>query len=337
MEYTPKEVAVMSGGAVGGGRLVVCVTGAGGYIASWLVKILLSKGYTVHVPLQVTSSLAGDKKNEHLKNLENSEKLVLFKADLLNYGELYSAIVGCSGVFHVASPVPLGSVPNPEKELVEPAVDGTLNVLKASADAEVKKIVFVSSTAAIFVTPNPPENNFYDEECWSDTEYCRVTENWYCVSKTLAEKRAWECAKERGLELVTVCPTLNLGPMLQNPVNASSLFLVKLLRGDKDTVPNAVRGIVDVRDVAEALVLVYEKQEASGRYLCSAHCVRTCELVDILKRMYPNYKYPKEYTASSHDDCLSSKKLQNLGWHFRPLEETLADSVESFRGHGLLE
>lgn len=116
-----------------------------------------------------------------MKKLEKApDSLKLFKADLLDYNSIFAAIRGCDGVFHVASPVPSSSVPNPEVELVEPAVKGTLNVLKACSEANVKKVVYVSSGAAIMLNPNWPKGKVMDETCWSDKEYCRTTNNWYC-------------------------------------------------------------------------------------------------------------------------------------------------------------
>ncbi|XAR61502.1 Cinnamoyl-CoA reductase [Bertholletia excelsa] len=311
----------------------VCVTGAGGFVASWLVKLLLSKGYTVHGTVRDPQ----DEKYGHLRKLEKaSENLRLFKADLLDYNSLSAAITGCSGVFHVASPVPPTSVPNPEVELIEPAVKGTLNVLNACAEAKVKRVVFVSSGAAVSMNPDWPKGKVKDESCWSDTEYCRRTNNWYCLSKTEAEIEARDFAKRTGLDVVAVCPALVLGPLLQSTVNASSLVLPKLLKEGYDNLGNRLRPIVDVRDVAEALLLAYENPNAEGRYICTAHRIYTRDLVEILRGLYPDYNYPKNFTEGNEPDILSSEKLQKLGWSYRPLEETLIDSIESYRQAGLL-
>lgn len=195
-----------------GEKFRVCVTGAGGYVASSLVKLLLSKDYIVHGTVRDPS----DDKYAHLNNLDKAaDNLKLFKADLLDPNSLAGAIKGCDGVFHVASPVPSGSVPNPEVELVEPAVNGTLNVLKACYEENIKRVVFVSSVAASALDPNWPKGQVKDETCWSDGEFCKATDNWYCFSKTVAEKEAWSYAKQSGLDLVTVLPTLVIGPMLQ--------------------------------------------------------------------------------------------------------------------------
>ncbi|TXG51859.1 hypothetical protein EZV62_021028 [Acer yangbiense] len=351
----------------------VCVTGAGGYLASWVVKLLLSNGYFVHGTVREPR----DEKNAHLYKLDKaSESLKLFKADLLDYDSLYSAIVGCKGVFHVASPVPSTTVPNPEAsmlkfryivEVLEPAVKGTLNVLKACHEAKVKRVAFVSSVSAVCMNPKWPKGKVMDETCWSDKDYCRTTKNWYCLSKTEAESEALEFAKRTGLDVVTICPTTVLGPLLQSTVNASSLILIKLLTGCLWTLSrhelncirvcihvllcgrglaeflmslrfdeNKVRQIVDVRDVAEALLLAYEMPEAEGRYICTAHSIRARDLVDKLKSIYPDYDYPKSFTEGEEEAMLSSEKLHRLGWSYRPFEETLIDSVEIYRKAGIL-
>ncbi|XP_061340064.1 cinnamoyl-CoA reductase 2-like isoform X2 [Gastrolobium bilobum] len=255
----------------------VCVTGAGGFVASWLVKVLLSKGYIVHG----TVRQPGSQKYEHLLKLERaSENLKLFKADLLSYESVHSAIVGCSAVFHVASPVPSTIVPNPEVEVIEPAVKGTANVLEACLKAKVERVVFVSSIAAIGMNPNFSKDKVLDESCWSDKEYCRKS------SDSLENKHRW---------------------------------------------------IVDVRDLVDALLLAYEKHEAEGRYICTSFPIKTQDLVEKLKSIYPNYNYPTNFIEVDDYRVLSSEKLQRLGWKYRPLEETLIDSVESYREAGLLQ
>ncbi|KAL5707291.1 cinnamoyl-CoA reductase [Ranunculus cassubicifolius] len=316
-----------------GSVISVCVTGAGGYVASWLVKLLLSKGYIVHGTVRDT----GDEKNAHLKKLDKAaENLKLFNADLLNYNSLCEAISGCTGVFHVACPVPSGSVPNPEVELLEPAVSGTLNVLKACLEGGVKRVVYVSSVAAVMYNPNWPKDQVMDESCWSDKDYCKETKNWYCLSKTAAEIEALEYAKINGLDVRTVCPFLVIGPMLQPNPNASSMVLIKLLKDGIETMENKLRIVVDVRDVADALLLTYEKDEASGRYICMSHVIRAQDLAEKLKIHFPNYKYPKSFTEVGPEPIMSSEKLQKLGWNYRPLDETLVDAVKRYQELGLL-
>lgn len=313
----------------------MCVTGAGGFVASWLVERLLAGGrYMVHGTVRDP----GDAKNAHLAAMDGAaDRLRLFRAELLDYGSVAAAIAGCDGVFHVASPVPMTyPIGDPEVELLAPAVTGTKNVLKACSEAKVKRVVVVSSVAAVMVNPGWPQNEAMDEACWSDVEFCRTTQNWYCLSKTLAELEALDYAKRSGLDVVSVCPSLVIGPLLQSTVNASSSVIVDCLKGDRE-VKLKLRNFVDVRDVADALLLVYETPEASGRYICDANARQMSEVVALLKDWYPAYSHAAtKFVQVSDEPLFSSKKLQALGWIFRTLEESLRDSVESFKAAGVL-
>ncbi|XP_057502140.1 cinnamoyl-CoA reductase 1-like isoform X2 [Actinidia eriantha] len=314
----------------------VCVTGAGGYVASWLVKFLLLKGYMVHGTVR---DPCDEKKNGHLKKLENASKnLQLFKTDLLDFEGLCEAVGRCRGVFHVASPVPSSfDLSNPEVEVLQPAITGTQNVLNACLKAKVNKVVVVSSVAAVTLNPNWPKDQDMDEQCWSDTEFCKSIKMWYCLGKTIAETEAIEFGRRNELNIVTICPSIVIGPMLQSTLNASSLFLLRYFKDGSDTVEGQDCPIVDVRDVAEVLLLVYEKPEADGRYICSSYMIQTQVLVEKLKAMYPNYNYPINFTeAKEEPKLISSKKLQDLGWKYRPLEETIADAVKNYQDSGLL-
>nr|KJB56521.1 hypothetical protein B456_009G124300 [Gossypium raimondii] len=156
----------------------VCVTGAGGFIASWIVKLLLEKGYTV----KGTVRNPDDPKNCHLRELEGAkERLSLHKADLLDYQSLKEAISGCDGVFHTASPV----TDDPE-QMVEPAVIGTKNVIMAAAEAKVRRVVFTSSIGAVYMDPNRSPDVVVDESCWSDLEFCKNTKYLTGSAKTYA-------------------------------------------------------------------------------------------------------------------------------------------------------
>ncbi|KAG8075254.1 hypothetical protein GUJ93_ZPchr0006g40929 [Zizania palustris] len=215
-------------------RKRVCVTGAGGFVASWLVQRLLSSGdYVVHGTVRDPS----DPKNAHLKEMDGAgERLRLFKADMMDYASVAAAVAGCCGVFHVASPVPSTKPLNPDAEVLVPAVTGTRNVLTACHEANVRRVVVVSSVAAVIVSPGVPNNDdaVLDEDAWSDEDYCRATENWYYLSKTLAEREALAYAADKAgrLDVVTVCPPLVLGPLLQPTMNFSSSIVVKVLKGN---------------------------------------------------------------------------------------------------------
>lgn len=317
----------------------ICVTGAGGYVGSWVVKLLLSKGYLVHGTVRDPD----DVKNAHLMKLEQAqENLRLFKANLLDYDSLLAAISGCTGVFHVAAAIPSGRVANPEIELIEPAVKGTMNVLKACSEAGVKRVIVVSSVAAVAMNPTWPKDKALDEDSWSDIDYCKATQlpngfSWYCIAKTTAENEAFKYGERNGLDVLTVCPSLIIGPMLQSTVNASTALFIELFKGGgSDSMKNSVRSLVDVRDVAEALLLVYEKPEAFGRYVCAPHSIGIRDLAEKLKSKYPNHDYPKSYIEVDQELTFSSEKLKRLGWKYRTLEETLDDSVVNYREAGLL-
>ncbi|KAJ4751709.1 hypothetical protein LUZ62_086114 [Rhynchospora pubera] len=150
---------------------LVCVTGGSGFIASWLVKLLLHRGYTVRASVRDPSD---PKKTEHLRALDRaSERLHLFKADLLEEGSFDTAIAGCVGVFHTASPV-FYNATDFQSELIEPAVKGTLNVLKSCAKASsVKRVVMTSSmTAVIFNGRSLNPDVVVDETWYSDPDFC---------------------------------------------------------------------------------------------------------------------------------------------------------------------
>ncbi|KAF5180181.1 Cinnamoyl-coa reductase [Thalictrum thalictroides] len=310
----------------------VCVTGAGGFIASWLVKLLLEKGYTV----KGTVRNPDDPKNSHLKDLEGAkERLVLCKADLLDYESLREAIKGCHGVFHTASPV----TDDPE-QMVEPAVNGTKYIINAAAEAGVRRVVFTSSIGAVTMNPNRGPDVVVDESCWSDLDFCKITKNWYCYGKTVAEQAAWEMAKEKGVDLVVVNPVLVMGPLLQPTVNASIIHILKYLTGSAKTYANSVQAYVDVRDVALAHVLVYETPNASGRFLCAESVLHRGEVVEILSKFFPEYPIPTkcsdEVKPRAKPYKFSNQKLKDLGLEFITVKQSLYESVKNLQEKGHL-
>ncbi|XP_022934191.1 cinnamoyl-CoA reductase 2-like [Cucurbita moschata] len=310
---------------------IVCVTGAGGFIASWLVKLLLEKGYTV----RGTVRNPNDQKNAHLKHLDGAnERLSLFRADLLDFESLKAAIMGCDGVFHTASPM----TDDPEK--MEEAIIGSKNVMTAAAKAKVRRVVFTSSIGAVYMNPNRSPDTVVDESCWSDLDFCKNTKNWYCYAKTVAEQAAWAVAEEKGVDLVVVNPMLVLGPLLQEAVNTSVVHIMKYLTGSAKTYVNAVQGYVDVRDVAKAHVLVYEAPSASGRYICVESMLHRGELVDILAEYFPEYPLPTkcsdEVNPRKKPYKYSVEKLKSLGVEFIPIKQCIYETVRSLQQKGHL-
>ncbi|XAR50474.1 Cinnamoyl-CoA reductase [Bertholletia excelsa] len=297
-----------------------------------MVKLLLEKGYSV----RGTVRNPDDAKNDHLRDLEGAkERLTLCKADLLDFESLREAINGCDGVFHTASPV----TDDPE-EMVEPAVNGTKNVIIAAAEAKARRVVFTSSIGAVTMDPNRDPETVVDESCWSDLEFCKATKNWYCYGKAVAEQAAWDVAKEKGVDLVVVNPVLVLGPLLQPSLNASIIHILKYLNGSTNTYTNSVQAYVHVEDVARAHILVYETPSASGRYLCAESVLHRGDVVEILAKFFPEYPIPLKCKDETKPRLkpykFSNQKLKDLGLEFTPVKQALYDTVKSLQEKGHL-
>ncbi|XP_042980219.1 phenylacetaldehyde reductase-like isoform X2 [Carya illinoinensis] len=313
----------------GGAEKVVCVTGASGYIASWLVKLLLQRGYTVNASVRDPND---PKKTEHLLMLDGAkERLHLFKADLLEEGSFDSLFDGCEGVFHIASPVDF-SANNPQAELIEPAVEGTLNVLRSCAKvSSVKRVVLTSSMAAVVYSGKPLTPDVVVDETWiSDPAVCEK-------SKTLAEKAAWEFSKENGIDMVAMLPGWVSGPLLQPTLNATLEPLLKLVKG-AESVPLIYPAWVDVRDVANAHILAFENPSASGRYCLVERVLQFSEFVKLMRELFPDINLPEKCGddhpfASSYK--VSRERAESLGLKFTPVEVTLKDTFESLRARNL--
>ncbi|XP_077231707.1 NAD(P)-binding Rossmann-fold superfamily protein [Tasmannia lanceolata] len=311
-------------------KRVVCVTGGNGFIGSWVVRVLVEKGYTVHATYQPGTRTA------HLPSLS----LHLHEADILDQGALHKAIQGCSGVIHIASPCTLEDPRDPQTDLVLPAVQGTLNVLEASRKSgSVKRVVITSSISALVPNPNWPTNTPVDETSWTDLHYCKSRKKWYPVSKTEAEKAAWDYANKYSMDIVTIHPSTCLGPLLQSSLNASSAVLLQLLQGSRDTQEYHWLGCVHVVNVAEAHVLLLETPSASGRYLCTNGIYQFKDFASTVAKLCPEYPVHRfsEETQPGLVECKNAaKRLIDLGIVFRPIEEAIQDSVGSMKEKGFL-
>ncbi|KAK8690156.1 hypothetical protein V6N13_088857 [Hibiscus sabdariffa] len=279
----------------------VCVTGASGFIGSWLVNLLLQRGYTVNATVRdpiggVLVFIDDPKKTQHLFALDGAnERLHLFKAELLDDGSFDSAVQGCIGVFHTASPCVFPStVKDPRAEMVEPAVKGTLNVLRACAKvATIKRVIITSSLAAVVLTGKPLADDVVVDETWfSEPVLCEKSKQWYMLSKTAAEKAAWEFAEANGIDMVSINPGMVSGPPLQPTVNISLLPIVKLI-GGAETFSDATFRWVDVRDVANAHIHAFESSSACGRYLVTGKPLHSSEVLKILRELYPDLSFPE--------------------------------------------
>ena len=343
----------------------IMITGATGYVAGWLVKKLLLEGFTVHAPVREPDNKS---KVAHLDELaDNSPGTIkYFQADLLDEGSYTEAMEGCELVFHTASPFN-PNVEHPEKELIEPAVKGTKNVLNsANAVDSVKRVVLTSSCAAIYTDATDCQqapDGVLTEEHWNTTASLEYQP--YSLSKTLAEKTAWDMAGAQDRwDLVTINPCLVMGPTL-NPggTTSESLNLLRQL-GDgtlRAGVPRVNIGLVDVRDVADAHYHAGFTPEAHGRYITCAHNTSFPELAEALQPKYgddypiPTRILPKwlvSIVGPMVNKTLSRRFVRNnvnvpfrvdnskirneLGLNFRPLKQTMEDAFAVLVDEGVV-
>lgn len=343
----------------------VLVTGATGFVAGWLVKKLLDEGLTVHAAVRNPDN---EKKVAHLNDLAANSpgQIKYFKSDLLDEGSYAAAMEGCELVYHTASPF-TNSVSDPQKELIDPAVNGTRNVLEqASKTPTVKRVVVTSSCAAIYsdaseVAQTP--KGVLTEEVWNTT--ASLDYQPYSFSKVEAEKTAWEIARAQNRwDLVTINPPLVMGPALNaGSITSESYNLLKQL-GDgtmKMGAPNMGIGLVDVRDVAEAHFQAGFNPNAQGRYITSAHNTSFLEIAETLHKEYgdkypiPNRPLPKwllmligpmvnkamnrqfiRNNVNHEWKADNSKIRRELGINFRPMAETMHDSFEVLIEHQMV-
>ncbi|KAM0948816.1 putative cinnamyl-alcohol dehydrogenase [Dioscorea sansibarensis] len=315
---------------------VVCVTGASGFIASWLVKLLLDRGYTVKATVR---DLGDHNKTEHLRALDGaSERLQLFKANLLEEGSFDAAFDGCECVFHTASPCFLVTE-DPQADLIDPAVKGTLNVLGSCVKiSSIKRVVMTSSMAAVLFNGRCTHDVMIDETWFSSADFCECNELWYQLSKTLAEECAWKFSKDNGIDMVTINPSFVIGPLLQPTLNFSAAQMLKLINGTTYC-PNENYRWVNVKDVALAHILAFEVPSANGRY-CLVERVTYCsELIKIIHELYPTIQLPQKCTDKEpvFPRCqVSDKKARSLGLDYIPLETSLKEVIESLKEKGFV-
>jgi dihydroflavonol-4-reductase len=337
----------------------VAVTGASGYLGTWVVKTLLERGATVHATVRDPKDT---KACGHLPGLAEGTPgtLRLFTADLLREGSFAEAFAGCGVVMHTASPFVVGKVRDPQHTLVEPALHGTRNVL-AEVDrvSSIHRVVLTSSVVAIYgdAADCGDAGGALDESHWNKTS--SLHHQPYPYSKTVAEKEAWRIAEGQSRwRLVVINPGFIMGPSLapQRQDATSVQFLRDTVRGTfRSGTLDVQSAWVDVRDVAQAHVEAALRDDASGRHVLSACTMSLFDagklLADALgDRVKPPVRaLPKwaSYLAAptagftwryvsrnvGHALTLSNTKSQErLGIAYRPLRDTLVEHAEQVLG-----
>jgi dihydroflavonol-4-reductase len=247
---------------------LVLVTGGSGFIGAHCIVKLLAEGYRVRTTVRSLTREAGVRAMLKTAGAEPGDALKFAVADLNSDAGWKEAAAGCTYVLHVASPLP-PNVPKHEDELIVPAREGALRVLRAARDAGVKRVVLTSSFAAIGYGKESMERPFTEAD-WTDPKAKELTA--YTKSKTLAEKAAWEFMEREGgaLELVTVNPVAVFGPVLGSDYSASIQVVQKLMDGSMPGCPRLTFGVVDVRDVADLHVRAMTSKAAKGeRFLAT--------------------------------------------------------------------
>ena len=337
----------------------VLVTGGSGFVASHVIVKLLAAGY------RVRTTVRDPKREPQVRALlkeggaDPGDLLSFAQADLLEDLGWAEAMSGCEHVLHVASPFP-ETIPDDENELIVPAREGALRVLRAARDIGVKRVVLTSSFVAIGFGHEPRDEPF-DETTWTNVD---VPVGAYVKSKTLAERAAWDfIAREgRGLELATVNPVGVFGPVLGRDYSTSILVVERLMAGKVPGCPKLCFGAVDVRDVADLHLLAMTSNAAKGeRFLATAgDFLMVQDVAMILKdrlgeraKRVPTRELPNwlVHVASWLDPAIkqilpdlgktknatNAKAKRVLGWNPRSAEDSIVATAESLVRLGLLK
>jgi nucleoside-diphosphate-sugar epimerase len=266
--------------------------------------------------------------------------LEVVTADLMADDGWPGVVAGCADIYHVASPM---IQPNDPDEVIAPAREGTLRVLRAARDAGARRVVLTSSFAAVGYTPKPSAD--YTEADWTDPDTPGLPP--YPRSKAIAERAAWDFIEREGAgtELVSVNPTGIFGPSLVAEVRSTLQLIKAMLDGTMTVVPRQRFGVADVRDVADAHIKAMTTPAAAGQrflVLADGPTISWLQLAQIMRdRLGPlAERVPTEEAPGAELPNLvihNERAKRVLGWRPRPAETTIVETAESLRDLGLLE
>lgn len=341
----------------------VMITGATGFVAGWIVKKLLEEGITVHAAVRNPND---KEKLKYLNALaeKSGGTIKYFKADLLEKGSYKEAMQGCELVFHTASPFKM-VVKDNQKDLVDPALKGTRNVLESVNETEsVKRVVLTSSVASVYgdnVDAKKIPDGIFTEEHWNETS--TLNHQPYSYSKVVAEREAWKINKlQDRWDLVTILPSFVLGPGINPRVTSESFSIVKQLGNGLTAagVPCLHLGGIDIRDLADAQIKAGFTPEAKGRYIISAEHITLLKLGKMLrakfgsKYPFPRTEFPKflvwlfapfagykrkmiQLNVGITLSLDNSKSIKELGMSYRPISESIVDFFQQMIDSGAIK
>lgn len=337
----------------------VLVTGASGFIALHCILKLLKKGYKVRGTLRKPISEANLRKTV-AKHVNADDRLEFVTADLGREEGWEHALGGCTYVLHVASPFPR-QPPKHEDDVIKPAREGTLRILKAAASAGVRRVVMTSSSAAMTYGHEHDHSRVFDENDWTKTDEDIGA---YIKSKTLAERAAWDFVKslraDDAIELAVINPGLVLGPILDKRYSTSGEVVYRLMRRKIPGCPDIGWPVVDVRDVADAHIAAMTTPEAAGnRFCCAIENSRMQDIALILAKYFKDrgYNIPTRMLPNivirfraifdkttrlvikdlGRHNNISNERIKNiLNWKPRTLEEMVVAMGESMIEHGVV-
>jgi nucleoside-diphosphate-sugar epimerase len=337
----------------------VLVTGGSGFVGCHCILKLLAAGYEVRTTVRNLNRETEVRTMLKTRGAEPGDRLSFVAADLEKDAGWSEAVTGCEYILHVASPFP-ASLPKHEDELIVPARDGTLRVLRAARDAGVKRVVFTSSFAAIGYGHEPQETPFTETD-WTNLDGHVFP---YTKSKTIAERAAWDfIAKESGnLELSVINPVGVFGPVLGPDYSTSILLVQRLMDGATPGCPRLCFGLIDARDVADLHLRAMTNPAANGeRFLAVAgDFMWMADIAKVLKnrlgqaaKRVPTRELPNWVVrlAAFRDPAIrlilpelgkfknatNEKAKRMLGWEPLSNEETVLATAESLMRLGLLK